>query len=340
MARGGRPRLIDVARDSKVSLATVSRALAQPDLVNAATLKRVLSSAERLGYLAPWTPSATRPRARSFGAIVPTLDNATFSHALEAMQARLSQSGCQLLVASTGYSGAAEAEAIRSFISRGIDGLMLVGAARSPETIRLLDEAKLPVVLTWVSDSRFDAISIDNIRCGRLAARHLLELGHTRIGVVTGTLNNNDRQQLRVDGIRAELTDAGLSLPEWRISQQPYTLAGGRAGLATLLSLANPPTAIISGIDIQAFGCLVEAQARGIGVPESLSLVGIDDLEMSAHLSPALTTVHISTASIGERAADRLVARLDGQKVERVTELPIELVVRQSTAIAIQAPPS
>lgn len=334
MARPSRPRLIDVAQDSKVSLATVSRALAQPELVNAATLKRVLASAARLGYLAPRAISGTLPRTRSFGAIVPTLDNATFSHALEAMQARLARSGCQLLVASTGYSAAAEAEAIRSFLSRGVDGLMLVGAGRAPETVRLLEEADVPVVLTWVADDRFDAVSIDNELCGRLAARHLVDLGHSRIGVVTGRLNNNDRQQLRVDGIRAELAEAGLSLPEWRICQQPYTLAGGRSGCATLLSLADPPTAIISGIDIQAFGCLVEAQARGIRVPQTLSLVGIDDLEMSAHMSPALTTVHISTAAIGERAADKLVARLDGDASERITRLPIELVVRQSTARA------
>ncbi|EKS30965.1 LacI family DNA-binding transcriptional regulator [Afipia felis] len=332
MARPARPRLVDVARDSKVSLATVSRALAQPELVNGATLKRVLASAERLGYLVPRAVSMTRSSARFIGAIVPTLDNATFAHAVEAMQASLAQSGCQLLVATTGYSSAAEAEALRSLLARGVDGIMLVGAARLPETIRLLEETDAPVVLTWVADDRFDAVAIDNVLAGRLAARHLVELGHTRIGVVTGRLANNDRQQLRVEGIRAELVEAGLSLPDWRISQQPYSLAGGRAGCTTLLSLADAPTAIICGIDIQAFGCLVEAHSRGISVPERLSLVGIDDLEMSAHMSPALTTVHISTGSIGKCAADKLMARLDGKAVERITELPIELVVRQSTA--------
>lgn len=332
MARQSRPRLIDVARDSKVSLATVSRALAQPELVNEATLKRIRASAERVGYLAPRAAPVSRSHARSIGAIVPTLDNATFAHALEAMQARLAQSGCQLLVATTGYSAAAEAEAVRSLLARDVDGIMLVGAARLPETIRLLEEADMPVVLTWVADDRFDTVAVDNVLAGRLAARHLLALGHTRIGVVTGRLASNDRQQLRVEGVRAELVDAGLSLPDWRISQQPYTLAGGRAGCTTLLSLADAPTAIICGIDIQAFGCLVEAHSRGIPVPERLSLVGIDDLEMSAHMSPALTTVHISTGSIGKCAADKLMARLDGQAIERITELPIELVVRQSTA--------
>jgi len=332
MARQRRPRLIDVAKDSKVSLATVSRALAQPELVNGATLKRVLASAERVGYLPSRAVSASRSGARFIGAVVPTIDNTVFSHTLEAMQARLAQSGCQLFVATTGYSSAAEAEALRSLLARGVDGIMLVGAARVPEAIRLLEEADVPIVLTWVADDRFDAVAIDNALAGRLAARHLLDLGHTRIGVVTGRLNNNDRQQLRVDGIRAELVEAGLALPEWRISQQPYTLAGGRAGCMTLLSLADAPTAIICGIDIQAFGCLVEAHSRNLRVPENLSLVGIDDIEMSAHMSPALTTVHISTAMIGECAADKLMARLDGQAVERITELPIELVVRQSTA--------
>lgn len=332
MARQSRPRLIDVARDSKVSLATASRALAQPELVNETTLERILASAERLGYLASRTIPASRSGARFIGAVVPTIDNTVFSHTLEAMQARLAKFGCQLFVATTGYSSAAETEALRSLLARDVDGIILVGAARLPEAIRLLEEAGVPVVLTWVADERFDAVAIDNALAGRLAARHLLDLGHTRIGVVTGRLNNNDRQQLRVDGVRAELVEAGLALPEWRISQQPYTLAGGRAGCATLLSLADAPTAIICGIDIQAFGCLVEAHSRGLRVPEELSLVGIDDIEMSAHMSPALTTVHISTATIGECAADKLMARLDGRQVERITELPIELVVRQSTA--------
>ncbi|TPW26260.1 LacI family DNA-binding transcriptional regulator [Pararhizobium mangrovi] len=331
MARASRPRLIDVARDSRVSPATVSRALAQPDLVKSGTRERVLASAAKLGYAAAPSASVPRLRAPTFGAVVPTLDNATFSHALEAMQARLARSACQLLVATTGYSPAAETEAIRSFLSRGVDGLMLVGASRSPEAIDLLEAARIPIVLTWVADDRFDAVAIDNQAAGRLAARHLAELGHERIGVVTGRLNANDRQQLRIDGIRAELADAGLALPDWRISQQPYTLAGGRAGCTTLLSLAYPPTAIICGIDIQAFGCIVEAHVRGISIPGRLSLVGIDDLEMSAHMSPALTTVHVATTVIGERTADKLVARIEGQSVERCTELPIELVVRQST---------
>lgn len=332
MARQNRPRLIDVAKDSKVSPATVSRALAQPELVNETTLKRILASAERLGYLTSRAVSASRSGTRFIGAVVPTIDNTVFSHTLEAMQARLAQSGCQLFVATTGYSSAAETEALRSLLARDVDGIILVGAARLPEAIRLLEEADVPVVLTWIADHRFDAVSIDNALAGRLAARHLLDLGHTRIGVVTGRLNNNDRQQLRVDGIRAELVEAGLALPEWRISQQPYTLAGGRAGCTTLLSLADAPTAIICGIDIQAFGCLAEAHSRELRVPEDLSIVGIDDIEMSAHMSPALTTVHISTATIGECAADKLMARLDGRPVERITELPIELVVRQSTA--------
>ncbi|CAM5324378.1 HTH-type transcriptional repressor CytR OS=Afipia felis OX=1035 GN=cytR PE=4 SV=1 [Afipia felis] len=334
MPRQSRPRLIDVARDSNVSPATVSRALAQPELVNGATLKRILASAERLGYLVPRAVSTSRSGARFIGAVVPTIDNTVFSHTLEAMQARLAQSSCQLFVASTGYSYAAEAEAVRSLLARDVDGIMLVGAARLPEAVRLLEETDVPIVLTWVADNRFDAVAIDNKLAGRLAARHLLDLGHTRIGVVTGQLANNDRQQLRVEGIRAELVEAGLSLPDWLISQQPYTLAGGRAGCTTLLSLADAPTAIICGIDIQAFGGLVEAHSRGIRVPEGLSLVGIDDIEMSAHMSPALTTVHISTGSIGKCAADKLMARLDGQDVERITELPIELVVRQSTAAA------
>jgi LacI family transcriptional regulator len=134
--------------------------------------------------------------------------------------------------------------------------------------------------------------------------------------------------------VRTSLAERGLDLPEWRVSEQPFTLAGGRSGCAALLALAEPPTAIICGIDQLAFGCVLEAQSRGFSVPADLSVVGIDNLEMAAHLSPALTTVHVPTARIGAAAAQRVLDRLAGRKAARVVELPIELVIRRSSAPA------
>jgi LacI family transcriptional regulator len=220
-----------------------------------------------------------------------------------------------------------------------VDGLMLVGAERTAEGDALIRTAAVPIVLTWRTTPGQPAVTVDNERAGWLAARHLIDLGHTRIGMVSGRTTFNDRQKARLAGARACLTDAGLAAPDWLTSQQPTTLAGGRTGCAALLELAEPPTAIIGGIDLMAIGCIVEAQARGMRVPGDLSVVGIDDLDMSAHLSPSLTTVHIPTARIGSEAARMLLHAIREQTRPRAIDLPIELVVRRSTGPALTKRP-
>jgi LacI family transcriptional regulator len=326
-----RPTLGEVAALAGVSTATVSRALSRPALVNAETLVRVQRATETLGYMPTGAARALASgKTMTIGAIVPTLDSPIFARALQAMQARLSAEGYQLLVASSDYNTAAEAAALHALIARGVDGLVLVGAERSEETWQMLERVGMPVVLTWCANPRFDAVMVDNRHAGRLVAEYLIGLGHRSFGVITGTLSVNDRQLLRIAGVRDALADAGLALPDWRIVEQPLSVPGGRGGCAALLSTAEPPSAIICGIDILAIGCLSEAQARGLHVPRDLSIAGIDNLEMAAHVSPALTTVHIPTAQIGDHAATTILARLRGKPGPLHHELPIALVVRQS----------
>jgi LacI family transcriptional regulator len=329
MKRRTRPRLADIAAAAGVSLATASRTLSQPSIVSAQTRARVREAVARLGGAWPG-PGARAAGDAGVAAVVPSLDNAIFSRCLQAMQVTLADAGRHLLVASSDFRPETETAVIRGLLARGVDGLMLVGAQRTPECWALLEGAGVPVVLTWCGDPRFDGVLVDNRAAGRMAAEHLLGLGHTRLGVVCGDTRFNDRQRGRLEGVRDALAARGLDLPEWLVSEQDFTLAGGRGGCAALLALAAPPTAIVCGIDQLAVGCLVEAQSRGLAVPGELSVVGIDNLEMASHLSPALTTVHIPTARIGAVAARRMLERLGGEASPRLTELPIELVVRQS----------
>ncbi|MGL5446798.1 MAG: LacI family DNA-binding transcriptional regulator [Rhabdaerophilum sp.] len=327
-----RTRLSDVARDAGVSPATVSRAISRPELLSEETLARVRRAAERLGY-SPDAAARTLASGRSMtiGAVMPTLDNAIFSKALQGMQTTLAAEGYQLLVASHDYNPAAETEAIKTLLSRGVDGLILVGAERSPEAFALLATTKVPVVLTWCAPPDVPAVVVDNEYASELVTRHLIELGHRRIGVITGAVRFNDRQRARLNAVRNTLEKAGFALPPSLACEQPTTLAGGRMGCAKLLELADPPTAIVCGLDLIAIGCMVEAQARGLAVPGDLSVAGIDDLDMSAHVSPSLTTVHVPTARIGAEAAGKLVAILRNQETELWACLPVELIIRRST---------
>jgi LacI family transcriptional regulator len=177
-------------------------------------------------------------------------------------------------------------------------------------------------------------VTVNNEEAGYLAAQHLVDLGHKRLGIITGRLSFNDRQRARLAGAREAMTRSGLELPDWLVSEQDLTLAGGRSGCAALLELETPPTGIIGAIDLIAIGCLQEAQARGLVVPSSLSVVGIDDIDMSAYITPSLTTVHIPTGRIGQVAAATVISLIRDATGHSHTNLPVELVVRRSTALA------
>lgn len=332
-------KLQDVARHAGVSAATVSRAMAQPELLSPETLARVQLSAAHLGYVPDGAARALASgRSMTMGAVVPTLDSTVFARALQSMQVTLSRQGYQLLIASHDYNAAAEAEAIRTLLTRGVDGLMLVGAQRPKTTWELLRVANVAVVLTWCGNDQFDSVVVNNEKAGYVAAQHLIELGHKRIGAVVGARQFNDRQAARLAGMRAALSKADLDLPEWRVTEQPLTLAGGRSGCALMLALDEPPTAVIGGIDILAIGCIEEAHSRGLAVPQAFSVIGIDDIEMSGHIFPPLTSVHLPVSQIGEIAANSLLEQIAGESKHSTIDLPIELVPRKSTSKACLPP--
>lgn len=316
-----------------VSTATVSRALSRPDLVHADTLERVRAAVMQLNYVPGGAARALASgRTLTIGAVVPTLDHAIFARAIQAMQTELATSGYQLLVAAHEYAPAQEAAAIRAMLARGVDALMVVGADHLDETWALLTAAPVPVVLSWSFDPRCDAIGFDNAKAGRIVADYLYGLGHRRFGIISGYTRSNDRARLRVEGMRMALAGYGLDLPDSSVIQQPFTLAGGRAGMTELMARAEPPTAVMCGNDLLAVGALFGAQASGIAVPEAVSIVGIDNLEIAAHVMPPLTTVHLPTTELGRVAARHILARLKDEPQPSRIELPIELVVRRSAA--------
>ena len=213
MPQPQRIKLQDVAQATGVSIATVSRAVSRPELVSAPTLQRVSKAIAALGYLpAAAAQALASGRSMTIGAIVPTLDHAIFARAIQAMQATLLSSGYQLVVAAHDYVPAAEAAAVRTLLGRGVDGLMLVGAERLDETWRVLAASSVPVLLTWSFDDRLPCIGFDNKQAGRLAARHLLDLGHRRFGMISGMQRSNDRARLRIAGATSELAKARLKL--------------------------------------------------------------------------------------------------------------------------------
>lgn len=342
MARKTPARLQDVARAAGVSLATASRALGSPQLVQAQTQERVRRAAEMLGYVPHGAARALASRrSRTIGAVLPTIDNPIFASATQALARELARASYTLLLASDEYDPAMSVAATRALIERGVDGLVLVGADHPPEIFHAISQAGVPYELLWTLDEgRFHhCIGFDNRAASAGCAVHLLGLGHRRFAMLTGELEHNDRARDRVAGVRDALSARNIPLPDERVVETPFSLQGGRQGLRTLWDRHGKDafTALACGNDLIAVGALMECAAQGVAVPRQLSVVGFDDIDLAAEITPRLTTVHVPSSEIGRIAAERLLARLAGKRVPRVQAIEVELVVRDSAG---KAPPS
>ncbi len=340
MTRRPKVSLADLAQDCGVSVATVSRALSNPGMVQSKTLTLVREAAARRGYMPNRKARALASgRSNTIGVAVPTLNSAIFAETLQEMQKALAVNGYQLLVASHEYDASAESTALMQLISHGVDGLIVVGGQRPQSTWRLIEEADVPLVQMWDGRETEDCVAVDSRLAGYLVAQHLTALGHRRFGVICGFLRNNDRQRARVEGVRQALAEVGAHLNQPQISEQTLSIASGRSGCAALLELVPRPTAIVGLVDVLAIGAMIEAQSRGIAVPDGLSFAGIDNLDFAAHISPSLTTVDIPAGAIGAEAAVRMLELLQTQpQAPQRRALPINLVIRHSTSARPPSP--
>lgn len=329
------PTLADVARAAGVSTATVSRALSLPHKVRPPTFARIERAVHALGYVAHGAARALALR-RTFtvGAVIPTLANAIFADTTQAVQTTLDSAGYTLLLACHEFDPAVEARVTRSLLARGIDGLVLLGTTHDPSVYRMIEARQVPYVLTWAldADGTHPCIGFDNRAAAIRVADYLLDLGHREFAMISGITANNERARERLQGVRMAIAARGARLPDARVVEKPFTHAAGREGLCEVLAGTAAPTAVICGNDVLAIGAMAECSARGLAVPRSLSITGFDDMEIAALMPPGLTTVHFPAAELGAYAARHLLDRLAGAGVEMRRELPVQLVVRGSTA--------
>ena len=324
----------DVARKAGVSVATVSRALNKPGRASAEMVAQVRAAADALGYI-PYRAagSLVSKRFKAVGAIVPTIDNAIFAQALHALQSRLNAHGYTLLLASNHYDAAREVAEVQSLIEHGVDAIVLVGETHHPGVLRLLESKRIPFVNTWIYNPASPApcIGFDNRAAMMRLTNYLLDLGHRRFAMIAGLTQNNDRAAQRLEGARAALAARGIALPPERVIESPYTIAAGRSALRVLMHAPEPPTVILCGNDILAFGAICECIATGISVPQDLSIAGFDDFELSSHMTPSLTTIRVPAIEMGTCAADFVVSHLEGKPMPIHIEFEAELIVRGST---------
>jgi len=324
-----------VAKMAGVSTATVSRALNKPDTVSEAVKKKIERIIKRIGYIPnAGARSLMLKRTGSIGVIVPTLDNAIFAQGLEEFQRQLSQSGYQMLVASTNYDPEIENQQMRNLLLQGVEGIAMFGSSQKLELIRLLRTRKLPYIHIGTLDTPLNgyAAGFDNKKAIQLGVEYLVQVGHRNFGMIAGKTENNDRARDRVDGVVELLKRNRIFLKKESIIEVPYQIQDARIALKKLLQINPSISAVVCGNDVLAIGALLEAQSQGIKIPHQCSILGFDNLELSRHIQPSLSTIHIDAIGMWSKAAHHLMSQINGiNRLPRKILADVSLVIRDST---------
>lgn len=331
------PNLRDVARAAGVHLATASRALGGSATrpVNAETMRRVQSAAERLGYQPDRHARSLRThRTSAIGVIIPDMSNPVMPPLVRGVEQILAAAGYTTLFGDTDNDADAELQRIRLLLSWRVDGVILATARRQEPLAGELLASGLPVVLM---SRRIHGASVSSVTPEEAvgvgsAMDHLTALGHTRIayiGVPTWTSAGFER----LEAFRAEVATRGLSVPPHHIVVcDGYREPDGERALERLLRDPEPPTAVLAGNDLIALGCYSAVAATGRRCPDDISIVGYADMALVDRFVPPLTTVRVPYADIGREAAALLLEELGGERAPgRSIRIAPSLIVRGST---------
>jgi LacI family transcriptional regulator len=324
----------DVARAAGVSKQTVSRVLNQKAELSPDTRERVLRVIRELGYR-PNVAARSLLSGRTFtlGLVIPDLKNPFCTDIAGGVHAAAQEAEYHVLLYDTSESVELEAQSVRLLHERRVDGIILCSSRLPDARLAELIQGVGPVVLVnrWAHAVDVTQIGADYVQGAFLATRHLLELGHRRIGVLTlATETANSQAKLR--GYQEAMQQAGLALTPSLVARTTNSIEGGVAGADWLLDQEAPPTAIVSYGDAVAIGVLHACHRRGLGVPGDVAVIGFGGSEITAFLNPPLSTVLIQNREMGYQAVRLLLARVGvADAAPALVRTEPRLVVRAST---------
>lgn len=327
----------DVARRAGVGVGTVSRVLNDQPKVGPETRARVLAAIQELDYV----PSETARhlslgRTRTIAVVSIHIVIPSVIERIRGIERSLTTAGLDLIIRNVETLERRD-QAVRETIRTDrVDGAVFISIAPRDDELTQIRGSQLPIVLIDAHHRNLPRVVSDDVEGGRIAARHLLALGHTRIGFVGDPPRPSlgvPSSRMRLRGATEVLKERGLKMQPAHLVEGEYSRAGGQQSARRILSDRNPPTAIMAANDTLAFGVLAAAREFGLDVPRDLSVIGYDDIEAADLVQ--LTTIHQPLEESGTEAVHRLRAILDGtDKGPMRTLLPVHLVVRDTTGPA------
>jgi len=325
----------DIAEAADVTKATVSRTLNHPGIVRKETREKILKVVHELGYIRSGAARALASKQTyTVGAIIPTMNNAIFAASIAGFERELSKANYTLLITVTNYDREQETIQLHNLLERGVDAVLLIGMDHAKRSYALLEKSKCCVVSIFGSrrSHKMPSIGFDNKMASEVIVNHLTAYGHECIGMIAGITKGNDRARDRKNGVIKALQKHGLEYHPSIFVESRYSHPHGREAFKCILSQTVKPTAIICGNDVLAMGALFEAQSQGILVPDQLSITGFDNLPITEHIRPALTTIDVPSEQMGIQAARAIIENLESGKKIISRLLETRLLIRETTA--------
>ncbi len=331
-----KPILMDirtVAERANVSIATVSRTINHVPTVNAKMAKRVWEAIRELNYF-PNTQARALVSGRSglFGLIVSEITNPFFPELIQGFEDIAVENGYEILVSSTNYDPKRMSLCIRRMLERKAEGVAVMTFGIEEPLLEQLAERNVPLVFVDVGPDRpgISLLKVDYHHGIRQGVQHLAALGHRNIAFITGPGRLHSAQS-RLAAFSKSLTECGIALdPAW-VVEGDHTLEGGIRAMDVLLSGGKLPTAVMCSNDMTAIGVLHKVYRAGLRVPDDLSIIGFDDIQMSRVTIPPLTSIQMSRLEIARAAVTALRAYVENSTPQREYKIDTRLVVREST---------
>ena len=325
----------DVAKIAKVSTSTVSHVVNDTRFVNPETREKVLHAMKKLDYRPNRVARSLRNRQTlTLGIIVPNSANPYFAEVLVGIERICFDLGYNIIIGNANDDPERELSYLNVLLSRQVDGVLLISTGAYKESLELLATYNIPVVLVDRSSQSddVDEILTANKQGGLLATRHLLQLGHTRIGCITGPSLLTPGAE-RVAGYYDALKAAGIPVDEKLVKSGNFDHESGYRACRELLAEEFPPTAIFAGNDLMAVGVLCAIHEANMCVPADISVIGFDDIPLASYSVPRLTTISQPSHQLGQAAVECLIDRLKNpEKSVQRDILSVSFVERDSCA--------
>lgn len=323
----------DVAREVNVSVTTVSRVLNNKPDVSDDTKKKIKNAIEKLGY----NPNGIArglvlQKTHTIGLIIPDINNPFFPEVIKGIEKKSKELGYSLIFYDTDNNKEDEQEAIKLLKSKQVDGIILSLSLENRDILKRLEKQDFPVVQIdrKINESIYPSVTIDNTKSAYKATNYLIELGHTKIGHITGDLSTETAVE-RLDGFRLALSEKGILCPAEWILQGDYSKNSGKDAMEKIIKYKNRPTALFIANDLMAFGAYEAIFNNNLHIPEDFSIVGHDNIDITSFVRPGLTTMDQPKYKLGQLAAELLIKAIKNEAHEDDIILQNDLIIREST---------